>query len=199
MLSVRSLNPPDDLSLLATVHGWVRGSARWLRESQDVWGRKDFGPFVLEHFEGRITFGLFRGGKLFAAVSLDSCGRGLYECHLAAGKGAGGVDVAVGAEALKEKVFAAGAKELFAWIDSKNVGVRRVLNSCGFRDAGLVMLKGARRGRLVEWRLMVTKGVEDVEQAEDGADAVQPAEYLQLANDAGHLRRVGAQGHEVRG
>lgn len=197
MLEVRPLRPGDDLSLLALVYGWARGGRAWLRESQGVWGREGFGPFALAHSKDRVTFGLFRGGRMFAAITLVACGPGLYECHLSARKGADASAVTGCAVELKARLFAAGARELFAWVDARNAGTRRVLADCGFRDAGLVMLKGERRGRLVEWRLMVTNDAES--KAEDGADAVPANHELLVADGARDAGRAGSQGNEVRG
>lgn len=197
MLEVRPLHPPGDLSLLAAVYGWARGAPGWLRESQGVWGREGFGPFALAHLKDQVTFGLFKEGRMFAAVTLVACGPGLYECHLSARRGADASEVTGCAVELRGRVFAAGARELFAWVDSKNSGVRHVLEACGFRDAGLVMLKGERRGRLVEWRLMVTSDAES--EAEDSSNSVSADQHVLVADGARDGGRAGSQGHEVRG
>jgi hypothetical protein len=197
MLEVRPLRPLEDLSLLAAVYGWARGAPGWLRESQGVWGREGFGPFALAHLEERTTFGLFGGGRMFAAVTLDAWGAGLYECHLSARKGADAGDVTGCAVELRNRLFAAGARELFAWVDARNRGARDVLTACDFRDAGLVMLKGERRGRLIEWRLMVTNNAQ--QQAEGGADAVPAGEHVLVAERARDGGRAGSEGDEVRG
>lgn len=142
---------PDDADLLREACAWDEDRPLWYRQMDAVFNS---GPVeqLIEKL-GNATYwfvGVFNPA-LEAIVIVENHGQGLFEGHLMARRGANGELIAATIQQLLYDLTDCGLGEAFVWVAARHLSVRQICSSIGLVPDGIVMYKGAYRGRVIRW------------------------------------------------
>ena len=151
-VSMRRLDPEADEVLVREAVGWLDAAPRWCRDADAAWGTEDADAYLKQmREEPQADFGVFEAGELTAVVTVSLCGKGIYNSHLMARRGARPEAIAACIKALMVRLFEEGMRESWNWVAARNAGVRRLLEAVGMVRDGVSRFKGQSHGRPIEW------------------------------------------------
>lgn len=152
-VTLRRLDPAADESLVREAVAWMESAPRWFRDCDAAWGATEGADDDLRHMreEPQADFGVFDGGELVAVVTVTLEGKGVFNSHLMAKRGANPLAVMQGASGVLKGLLGQGMREGWSWLARKNYGARRVVEAMGMRLDGLSRFKGVSHGQPIEW------------------------------------------------
>jgi hypothetical protein len=153
------LHPEHDSELLAIACQWSWDTPRWFREMDATFGEDDFEEYLSESISGGVHLGIF-DPELVGVIILSERNPGVFECHLRAPRTANAESLALGGFTIRRRLFADGAKEINAWVASKNRPLIKIVEMMGLKWSGVEMLRGVYRNQIIHWyRFAATKEV----------------------------------------
>jgi hypothetical protein len=155
-----------DADLLRQAWKWDDRRPRWFRDMDAVFWQGSVENLIEQLNNWRKVFvGVFTSG-LEAVIIVTWHGNGSFEADLMARRGANTAAIMAAAHQLMHDLLAFGMQEAFVWVAAKHISVRKLCVNIGLMPDGVVMYKGAYRGRVIKWlRHSVTR--EQLEHVED--------------------------------
>lgn len=151
-IEMRRLEPDRDEPLIREAVGWLDAQPLYFRNADAAWGTESADSYLEQmRREAQADFGVFDGGKFIAVLTVSLEGKGVFNSHLMAKKGANARAITLAVASLMRQMFAAGMLEAWLWLASRNFGVRRILETVGMRRDGVTRFKGQSHGRPIEW------------------------------------------------
>jgi hypothetical protein len=151
-VTLERLDPERDELLVREAVAWLDSAPRWFRDCDAAWGAEGADAYLKQmRDEPQADFGVFVSGQLVAVITVSLCGKGVYNSHLMARRGANPEAIVACIKALMGGLFEEGMKESWNWVASRNVGVRRVLEATGMVRDGVERFKGQSHGRPILW------------------------------------------------
>lgn len=152
-VELRRLEPEKDGQLIREAVGWLDEQPRFFRDADAAWGAEDADAYLAQMKDERqADFGVFDAGELVAMITVTLEGKGTFNSHLMAKRGASPVAIAMGASGVLKGLLANGMREGWSWLARKNYGARRILEGIGMRRDGVVRFKGQSHGQPIEWQ-----------------------------------------------
>lgn len=127
--SLRLLDPVDDADLFREAYSW-----RPKPKAHAQPDRMPFEEFAADH-DDQITVGLFNG-ELRAVYFLHETEPGNFQAHFTSQRNVSRDALLAGAAQVARDFFAAGAKEIHAWVTKRNTALRLFLTTLGFKCVG---------------------------------------------------------------
>lgn len=151
-VTLRRLDPEVDEQLIREAVGWLEAAPQWQKDCDAAWGSEGADSYLEQmRNEAQADFGVFEGSEFIAVLTVSLEGKGIYNSHLMAKRGADAEVIAEAVALLMREMFTAGMLEAWLWLASKNYGVRRILERVGMRRDGVSRYKGQSHGRPIEW------------------------------------------------
>jgi hypothetical protein len=149
---MRRLDPDADEQLIREAVGWIKSAPRWFKDADAAWGAEDADTYLEQmRTDAQADFGVFKGGDFIAVLTVSLEGKGIYNSHLMARRGADAGAIAAAVASLMRQMFGAGMLEAWLWLARRNYGVRRILEAVGMRRDGVTRFKGQSHGKPIEW------------------------------------------------
>ena len=151
-VELRRLDPETDEALIREAVGWLRAAPRWFRDADAAWGATGADAYLEQmRSEPQADFGVFKGSEFIAVLTVSLEGKGIYNSHLMARRGADPGAITLAVTLLMRQMFASGMLEAWLWLARKNYGVRLILEAAGMRRDGVTRFKGQTHGKPIEW------------------------------------------------
>lgn len=149
---IRRLLLPDDEHLLREAYQWDEQRGEWYRAVDRVFNSGTEDKFVEKAHDLRNAFvGVFEQDKMIALILVETPAPLFHEAHLAARRGADSTKVVAAAVQLASDLLNMGAIQISVWVAEKNRPVKQICDRIGFTHDGVVMWKGAYKGRVIKW------------------------------------------------
>lgn len=130
---------------------WDAEKPLWFRQADTIFNKGTVADWVAQLADNRRwLIGVFSPG-LEAVVVVERHGNGQFEGHLTARRHADVQMITTTITYLLHDLLDMGMIEAFCWIAEKNRSVRNLCSTIGFRPDGIVMYRGAYRGRVIKW------------------------------------------------
>jgi hypothetical protein len=153
-VALERLNPDRDETLVREAVSWLDTQSLFFRNCDAAWGAPESADDYLRHMrEGnQADFGVFDSGELVAVITVSLEGKGVFNSHLMAKRGASPAVVAQGVSGVLKGLLSEGTfKEGWSWLAAKNYGAKKIVEACGMVRDGVERFKGQSHGRPLLW------------------------------------------------
>lgn len=159
--TLRRLDPVADRDLLLTAFRWdTTDTPEWFRRAEAVWSEDTPEAYLARAARPeQADIAIEKNGQTAGIITLEMIAPGVIEMFFSAPRGSDSALLTaacwqVGSQLLRDGV----AAKLVSWVCTLNRGALRLNRACGMQDTGVALLKGAVRGRVLEWkRLELTR------------------------------------------
>lgn len=156
MIAIRRLDSDTDRDFYAEAWAWDIDAPRWYQDSDAVFRPESFDEYMkLAHGDDQCDVGVF-DDELIGLITVTLRGKGVYEGHLSAKRGANLEMLAEAVLQIRCQLFERGMSEAYLWVAAKNRAIRKLCANAGFYGTFVTMLRGSSHNRPIEWEQWVT-------------------------------------------
>lgn len=148
---IKRLDPIEDEALLRQAFAWTAECPQWQVDMDIVFGPSDVEDFLRMVVEPEnVLVGIF-SPEFVGLIIVASAGKDVFNSHLCAKRGSDLGVLAQGAYQVTQDFLKMGMQEGFCFVAERNLAIRNLCDTIGFKWEGVVMYRGAYRGRLIKW------------------------------------------------
>ena len=146
---IRRLEQGDE-ELLHEAWHWSDGAPTWFQDADKVFNQGELDAVAQLANRRKWFIGVF-DERLQAVIIIEWRGHGQFEGHLMTRRRADIQEICHAAVQVTYDLLDCGLVEGYVWVAEKNLGVRKLCSTIGFLPDGVIMYRGAYRGRLIKW------------------------------------------------
>ena len=149
-MNLKRLTPADS-DLLREAWEWDKDRPSWYAQMDHVFSQGSVDNLITQLKDWRKLFiGIF-DPDLTAIVIIKWKGEGRFGGDLMAKSSANPDSIVEAIIYLEYETLKFGMKEINVWVAERNRGVRRICERANLKPDGVVMFRGAYRGRVIRW------------------------------------------------